>query len=221
MLGRRIVLSVLLLLPGVLLIALALAPLRDGVSTDSVIPVQKYLILQSPLPKALYVRAFPALASAHPDDGTAKIFAVEAAIAAGASPASQTQLLIAGLEDAPANPRGWMFLSDALASANPDRAAEALGQSFTLAPYDYWIAGDRAQRAAKLWPRLNSYDRASALRQVILLWEEPLLRPQIADLLQTPEGLALLTRAFAGRPDELRELNRWVGAQLRRYQQEF
>jgi hypothetical protein len=217
MIVRRLSFLIVLFLPGVFLISFAIAPLLNGVAVDSAIPIPIYLVRQTPLPQSTYKTAAAKLFATYPGDGGSRIFASEAAMSAGAARTSQIAPLVDAISHTPANARGWMILSDAYAAKNPAQAADALGQSMLLAPYDYWLAGPRSVRAAKLWARLNADDRANALRQVVLLWEEPVLRPQIDGLLQTDRGVAIVNRAFGGQPDELRDLNRWLSQQHRRY----
>ncbi len=55
--------------------------------------------------------------------------------------------------------------------------------------------------------------RQRALLQAHDLWEEPSLRDQIRPVLFSQDGVALMARAFAGRPRELRAMNRWLAMQ--------
>ena len=85
-----------------------------------------------------------------------------------------------------------------------------LAQSLILAPHDYWLSGWQAQDAARLWPYLGPDAQARTLVQVRALWEDPLLRGQLRALLTSDAGVALATRAFRGRQDEVRRMNRWL-----------
>jgi hypothetical protein len=204
-------------LPGLFLLYFAIVAFESGVAISAAMPVQNYLVRRQPLPVANYTRTADLLTSGAVREGGQRIFGSEASIYAGDSPASQIWPLRSALAMSPADARGWMLLSDALHASDHKRAAQALGVSFELARYDYWIAGARAERAALLWSDLNFDDRDSAVRQVRLLWEEPILRPQLYGLLTTPQGISLLNRAFVGRRDEVVALNRWVSEQLRRW----
>jgi hypothetical protein len=214
---KKYIIGVFLCVPGILLIAFAGTPLRDGIAVDSAIPVPIYLIRQSPLPKSVYNQAAMTLDRADPADGDAHLLAVEAALHAGAIPAVEIAAVQNALEHSPANARGWMILSDVTASADRGRSAAALGQSILLSPYDFWLAEPRAERAALLWPSLDKDTRALAMRQTLLLWEAPDLRQKMRLLLTKPQGVALAQYAFKDHQDELRDFNRWLFAERRRH----
>ncbi len=212
----RVFVAVLTAIPGVALALLALPHFEDGLARDAAIPVPIYMIRQIPMPAAAYHNAFKALSHTASADGEAQIAAAEAAIRSGQGGPAEILRLEQGIEDAPASPRGWLLLSEMLASRDRKRAAEALSQALVLAPYDFWLAGERAQDAAAQWDALDSETRAMALRQVQLLWDEESLRGYLPPLLSTPAGVALVIRAFADRPDDFRTFNRWLSRERRR-----
>lgn len=217
---RQSLTAVLLLIPAVALGIYATPHFLDGVARDGAIPVPNRMIAQIAMPKAAYVDAVMALREASPRDGDAAIARAEAALHAGAPPFSQVPVLTLGLSQEPASARGWLLLSNAWATTtDKKKAAQALAQALVLAPHEYWLIGMRAKQAAFLWPYLDADTQALALEQARMLWEEPLLRGQLPLLLSTPEGGRLVTRAFAGQSDELREMNRWLSAQARQQAQ--
>jgi hypothetical protein len=105
-----------------------------------------------------------------------------------------------------------------LTYSDPTRAARALGQAFVLAPYDFFWAGAKSQLSSQLWDYMDPDTKRTALREVRMLWEEPMLRDEILPLLARPAGNDLLTRAFASEPDTIRAINRFVSASRRRLQ---
>jgi hypothetical protein len=210
---RQSLTAALLLIPAIVLCAYAAPHFLNGVAVDGTIPVPNYMIAQIAMPKAAYEDAVIALAQASPRDGSAAIARAEAALHAGAQPLSQAPILTQGLMQEPASARGWLLLSNVWAPADKRKAAQALAQALVLAPHDYWLIGARAKQAAILWPDLDADTQALALEQARMLWEEPILRSQLQPLLSSPEGVHLVARAFAGQPDEIREMNRWLSAQ--------
>lgn len=202
--------SVLLLLPALALGTLARAHFSDGVAVDAAIPVPVFMIQEIAMPKVAYEDAAIALERADPRDGEAALERAEAALHGGAAPANEVPLLVHGLMQEPAGARGWTLLAEAEESQDKKSAARALSQALVLGPRDYWLIGARAQDAARLWPQLDRDAQGLALEQTRMLWEEPDLRDQLRRLLSTPKGVALVAKAFAGRPDDLRTMNRWL-----------
>ena len=213
---RRIVGSVLLSLPALALGFFAAAHFSDGLAADAAIPVPVYMIAQIAMPKAAYEDAAAALMRADACNGTAAIARAEAGLRSGASPAAQVPILTRGLLQEPASARGWTLLSEALLPTDKASAARALSQALILAPREYWLVEARAHDAALLWKYLDADTQARALEQTRMLWQEPALRGQLRRLLFTREGVDLVARAFAGRQDEVREMNRWLSAERRR-----
>jgi hypothetical protein len=207
---KRILLAFLLMLPGLGLIVGSIPGLQDGLLWDATIPVPEDIEDQWPLSKDEYLRTASLLQKVEISDVRAHAVAAEAAILAGTAPFKEIRPLEDALSRAPANARAWMILSDAYKPTSPKRAAAALSQSFLLAPYDYFLAGPRAERAAALWTYLDSDTRAAALRQAVMLWDAPELRDEIHSLLRSQPGVDLLNRAFAGHPNDLRALEQWL-----------
>jgi len=207
---RQLVESVLLLAPALALGILAWAHFADGVAVDAAIPVPVFMIQQIAMPKVAYVDAAAALERADARDGDAALERAEAGLHGGAPPAAEVPLLVHGLMQEPASARGWTVLAEALLPTDREAAARALSQALVLAPRDYWLIGARAQDGARLWPELDPDAQALALEQARMLWEIPELRDQLRHLLTSPQGVALTAKAFAGREDELRTMNRWL-----------
>jgi hypothetical protein len=207
---RQLVESVLLLLPALALGYAAWAHFADGVAVDAAIPVPVFMIQQIAMPKVAYEDAAVALERADARDGEAAVARAEAGLHGGASPDNEVALLTHGLMQEPASARGWTILAEAQEPADKKSAARALSQALVLAPRDYWLIGARAQDSARLWPELDRDTQALALEQTRMLWEVPDLRDQLRHLLTSPKGVALVAKAFAGREDELRTMNRWL-----------
>jgi len=207
--------AALALVPAVLLCSLAVPHLRDGAAQDAAVPVPVYMIAQVAMPKVAYEDAAAALSRGSPRNGEAAIEQAEAVMRAGGPRAHAQAILVRGLSHDPASARGWTLLSEIALPTDRKAAARALSQALVLAPHDYWLVGARAQDAALLWSELEADSRSMALEQTRILWEEPPLRSQLLQLLRTPEGVALASRAFAGNEDEIRAMNRWLSRERR------
>lgn len=213
----RTALSILYLVPAIGLAWLAVPHLRDGVALDAAVPVPNYMIANRAMPVSAYKDAERALSQADAADGDAAIARAEAALRSGSRSRAVIPELSNGLMAAPASARGWTLLSLAYASFDKRKAAGALGVALELAPKDFWLAEMRAEAAAQLWSGLDADARVNALAQTRLLWEEPLLRGQLRQLLTSADGVALVKCAFSDRQDEMREMNRWLSAERRRH----
>ena len=198
------------LLPAIALGLAAIPHFHDGLAVDAAVPVPTYMIAQKQMPKAAYDDAQIALRGADSRNGSAMIAGAEAALRGGKPPASQIHALTQGLLRQPASIRGWMLLSEAWSPVNKAKAASAISLAIVLAPHEYWLAGQRVLHAALLWPDLDADTQASALEQTRMLWEEPILHDQLRIVLASKAGVVIATKAFAGRQDEVREMNRWL-----------
>lgn len=210
-----IVSAIFSLVPSAALALFGFLRFADGLARDSAIPVPGSMIAGERLVKGAYTAAYDALAKADQSDGDAAIVRAEAARFARLPEPLQMRLLEQGLIRSPASVRGWTLLAISSADSNPRLAALALGQALVLSPADFWTADMRAVAAAGLWNYLDKDAQDEALAQTRLLWEEPILRPAILDLLPAPGGAQLVTRAFARNKEELVFLNGWVSAQGR------
>lgn len=199
---------VLLLAPALALAIFGYDRFCDGLAQDGAVPVPVYMIAHRPLPERAYVHAAESLAGANDRNGEAMLQRAEARMRAGQSAAVVSESIRDGLLRQPASPRGWLLLSEVRAFGNKAGAVRALSQSLMLGPREYWLILPRLIDAAKLWADLDADTQASVLAQVRLLWETPALKEQMLTLCQSPEGAALVTRAFT--PDKVRDINRWL-----------
>lgn len=206
-----------LLLPAAVLCICGYAHFRDGAVVDAAIPVPSRMTALIPVPRVAYVDADNVLREADARDGEALIARAEAQMHATKPSVAQTPLLIAGLSQEPASLRGWVLLSQARQSEDRAKAAQALSQALLLGPYDYWNVYLRARQAASLWSALSPDEQAEALEQTRMLWEVPVLRTRLRQFLFDPDDVSLAARAFVGRNDEVRQMNRWLEEQRLRY----
>ena len=197
------------------LIAFGLRHANDGLAVDAAIPVPSSMIARVAMPVQAYRSAAAALAKADPADGDAREMRGEAEFHAQDLDAARADLSGA-LAHAPGSARAWTVLAEAQLPANPGRAAVLFSQAVMLAPFDFWLMGQRLDDAESLHDKLDADTVRRVNDQTRLLWSEPLLHPQLLQLLSTPNGVQLVTHAFAGDPDDLRAMNRWVSSQLRR-----
>jgi hypothetical protein len=209
-----------LLLPAFLLAGSGIIHLKNGRYEEAAFPVPSYLSLNVLLPRAAYADAADALRHTNFDDGDSHLSLAEAGFHSGAKPQYVITEAEVGLAHAPASAEGWAFYAEALEYVDPAKAARALDQALTVAPYDFFWAGRRARLAAQLWNYLDINSKNAALRQVQMIWDEPMLRDEILLLLATPDGSKLLTRAYASEPDVIRAINRFVSARRRQLQSE-
>lgn len=180
----------------------------DGVAADAAIPVPVYMVAQIQVPKAAYAAAAKALEGANARNGNAKLLMAEAQIRAAGRSARTADQIAMGLSRAPASSRGWALLSEMTYPAATQTAARALSESLMLSAYDYWLSGSQVADAAQLWPFLDNDTRMEALAKARLLWEEPMLRPRLQGVLNTPGGASLMSDALS--EDQRRALNRWL-----------
>ncbi|HEY0303178.1 MAG TPA: hypothetical protein VGC36_17660, partial [Rhizomicrobium sp.] len=108
----------------------------------------------------------------------------------------------------PASARGWILLSSLLAEREPMKAAAALTLGLELAPREYYLIPPRVAAGAKLWRHLAPDARERVLGDARSLLTDQHAYPMVRRLLAAPGGPALVTRSFAGRPEELRAFNR-------------
>ena len=190
---------------------LALEHFRDGRAVDAAVPVPVYMVAQIKVPTAAYLEAARALRGANHRDGMAALARGEAMMHAGITGQQLTPVLTEGLSGAPASARGWTLLSEALLPTQKRKAAQMLAQALILAPRDFWLAEMRAKLAVQLWPNMDSNTQALATEQILLLWQDEQLHPQLFALAQTREGAALMSKVFV--PDDIRAINRFIAHQ--------
>jgi hypothetical protein len=217
-LARSVFLAGLIFLPGLSLAASGIVHFRNGLSVDAAFPVPLYMSLNRAMPRVAYQDAAEILRRTDVHDGDAQLSLAEARFLAGDRSSSVEEPLLTSLTEAPATADGWAFYSEIFLGKDPSAASQALDQALTLAPYDFFTSGRRAQLASHLWEHLNDGTKAAALRQAHALWDEPLLRDEIMLLLTTPDGGKFLTHAYAADPETLRAINRWVAGRRRQLQ---
>ena len=210
--------STVLLLPSLALAVGGFVHLQNGLAVNAAFPVPLYISTNIPIPKAAYSDAADDLRHTNIRDGDSQISLAEARSHTGEEPRLILGQVAGGLIRAPASAEGWAFYAEVLAPVDPHRAAQALDQAFTLAPYDYFWAGRRAKLASHVWNYLDNDTKNEALQQTRMLWEEPTLRGEVFQLLSTSDGGQILTRAYANDPNTLRAINRWVSARRRQLQ---
>jgi hypothetical protein len=213
---RTWLIGIFLALPSLFLATVGIIELRDGVAVDATFPVPNFLSNGTAMPKAAYRDAAELLGKSNGLDGDAQISRAESMFYAGDRPRQALAVMENGLGNAPASSEGWTYYAAMLMGGDPKKAGQALDQAFTVAPYDYFLAGMRARLGALLWPDLDEQTRDEALRQARVLWEEPSLRDQLLPLLGTSEGARLMTRAYGQSPETIRNINRWVEARRRK-----
>ena len=205
-----------LLVPALLLIAVAIPRYQSGRAIDAAYPVPAYAVLNLPLPAGSYRAAAEVLANADPNDGRTTIERAEIASLAGAPPREVVSLLEDGLARTPASVRGWTLLAEQTETQDRIRAGKALAHSLLLGPKEYFLLGKRARAAAQLWDVLPSDVSELALAQGRSLWTLSELNPEIPYVLAVKGGPELMTRAFQDAPEDLRAINRWLAAEGRR-----
>ena len=70
--------------------------------------------------------------------------------------------------------------------------------------------GHGAPKTAILWNALDADGRTSVLRQVHPIWSEKLLHKEMAPLIASPGGAALVQRTFADSPEDIRAIDRML-----------
>ena len=199
-----------LLAPAVLILSIAVPRLQPALAVERAYPVPAYVSDNVQVPHEAYHEAAQSLALASDSDGEAQIARAEMLLLSGEPVHGLIGLTKRALGRDPSSARGWALLAALEELSNPSAAADALGLSLELAPYDYWLAGQRAARGARLWPHLTGATRQSVVRQVQLLWSEPSLRASVPALLGQAHGAELVHLALAGEPDQVRALNREI-----------
>jgi hypothetical protein len=210
--------AILLSLPGLFLAVSGIIHFRNGLSVDAAFPVPLYMLVDRVMPQVAYQDAAEILRHTNIHDGDTQLSLAEARFNAGDHSDTAKVTLLTGLTEAPASAEGWTLYSETLLSKNPSDASQALDQALTLAPFDFFSAGRRAQLASHLWGHLDGNARDAALRQVHTLWDEPRLRDEILLLLTSPDGGKLLSYSYAMDPETLRAINRWVSSRRRERQ---
>jgi len=209
-LAKRLGVSLLFVLPAAALAMMGMREFHDGWNRDEALPIPNYLILGRIASRADYLRAVQPLSRTDRADGENVIAQAEAAIDAGAAPASQISLIEQGLSVSPASARGWLLLAFAVHGQNDVLARDAAEMGFLLGPTDYWLVKIRLKCATAMWSILKPETRELALAQVRLTWEEPKMRFALFSLLTSADGAQLVTRAYQGHPRDILAINHWA-----------
>jgi len=205
------------LLPAAL-VAVGVPHLIDGLAWESAFPVPVYIQMDAPLARKSYESAAQALARGEKRDGESAVFEAEALYNAGRPHAQVLPVLLSGLANSPASARGWCLVSELLMPVDRRGAADALSNSLTLSPNDYYLVDRQLRDAGALWDVLPDDSRQVAINAAPNLWTIPELRESIRPVLRTKGGPELMSKAFRFEPEQLRELNRWVAQ--RRFQEQ-
>lgn len=200
-----------LVLPAIFLVWATWRSVPDGFAREAAEPVPSWMILRVEMPASVYRKAAIMFSRADPENGAAHLAEGEADMLGGAPAKTVLPVLGQGLSRQPASVRGRVLLAEArLQAGMPKKAAEALSQALLMAPDDYFLIGVRVRDAARLWPDLDADARNRALTLTRRLWRDPQLRPQLRAVLGETSGVEMVSRAFAGQPDEIRLMNRWL-----------
>ncbi|MGB8363043.1 MAG: hypothetical protein ACLQUZ_06730 [Rhizomicrobium sp.] len=197
-----------MLLPACVVIILAVPRLLSGFALEAAFPATAYLAMNVPLPQTTDRSIVQILSHAPVADGETQVLRAEAAADGQFSPATTIEMTTTALAHAPAAARGWLVLAELVRDRHRNEAASALSLAIELAPREYYLVGLQARAGAPLWDALPEDVQAKLLNDVRLVAHKTELRSDLWALLRVPGGPALLTRAFAGHPEQLRALNR-------------
>lgn len=200
-------LRIALIAPAFLIMLAAIPRLVSGLAEETAFPAEPYMQMNVPLVPKYYSDSAYILSHAPQSDGDTQMWRAEALLRSGdakdAASVAQNALM-----RVPSSARGWMVLAGALAASDPKKAADALSLSLMLGPREYFLIPPRVRVGAPLWPRLAKSAQDRLLDDVRWLVANPDLRPAVHELLMVNGGPALVTRALAEDPHELRALNR-------------
>jgi hypothetical protein len=196
-----------LLIPAAALALLAIPRLETGLLLEKAFPATSYIETNTPLPGASYREAARVLMGATGDPDTVLLQA-EAAINAGVPPATIVAEVSRALAKSPLSARGWIILASLWTNTDHIKAAKALTMAFDLAPREYYLMLPTMLVGAPLFSDLPDRVRNGLLSDVRNLTDDRQQRGQLRLLMARPAGADLVVRAFAGRPEALRQLNR-------------
>jgi hypothetical protein len=166
------------------------------------------------LPRPRYESVASDLKRTLPDDGDNLIARAEAlSLAAGNNQSTlkdARDLVLEGIADAPANPRGWTVLCELDARFDEPAAGRCMDVALYIGPFDWFMAGPRTQLAGELWPYMSPESQDTTARRMRLFWRNVNLRELLWYAYDTRYGAVMLTVSFAPERDTLRSLNRWL-----------
>ncbi|MDE2463540.1 MAG: hypothetical protein KGO02_07500 [Alphaproteobacteria bacterium] len=202
------------LAPALIIIALALPELSDGLGRVSAEPASEYIKSNVELTSLDYAEAQKALLSTPPADASAHLLAVEAGMLRG----ERTTVLLpqakAALALDPGDARGWIVYARLNEPRHLTTAARAVSFSFHLAPREFFLIVPRLYAAAPIWQRLTPSDQALLFAEVRAAGGDTKLHPALIAAMREPGGRAMVTAAYYGRPHALRALNRALTAEI-------
>jgi hypothetical protein len=176
-------------------------------------PMVQAALDERPLTIAQYAKAAADLSSTLPDDGDDLVDRAEMIALASKNDHARLldarQVVVQGLENSPANPRGWTLLCEIDAQIGMTDATSCFETAIVVGPFDWFLARRRAILAAYLWPSLDPFTRAVAARRVRLMWGIPDLHRELWQIMHTSHGPLLVAAALDGYPDDVRRFNRW------------
>jgi hypothetical protein len=217
--GRTVLAAAAGLIVPAVLILLAVPRLIEGIGAERALPAVNAGVSGDSLPIERWRYAANDLSLTMPSNGDGLIRRAEM-IYLGANGnleglAQARAVVVDGLTQAPANPRGWTLLCEIDARIALNEAPRCMDTGFFVAPFDWFVAPRRALLAAELWPTLDPDVQDAAARRVRLMWEsdrwdDHRIRDVLYDVYRTPYGAALLTAGFRNDHEELRTFNRWL-----------
>ena len=216
----RIAVGALLLCVPVLLAALAVPRLSEGLSIEPYELVKLAAIGGDPLAPETYHRAAVAYEDALPENGAllgwhAQFLALSSSVDS-ASIARTRAVALQALQHAPVDTNAWTVLCESEAAVSPDRGTRCLDISFPVTRYDWFSSNKRMSLVAYEWPYLDENLRDSAVGLILPMWDSnhwidnSTLRWVLLDLSRTPNGRQLLLAGMAPDHAAVRDFNRWV-----------
>lgn len=197
-----------LALPALAILTAAVPRLVSGLAQETAFPATAYIAMNVALPPPSYNATAQVLSHAPLADGETQIARAEAANRVHEPAGVTIPVVKAALTHAPASARGWILFAELLRQRDPKEGAAALSLAIELAPHEYYLISPRVQAGAPLWNYLPQDARETLLDDTHLLIANSEFHQTLRALLRAPGGPALVTRALAGHPDELRALNR-------------
>jgi hypothetical protein len=197
-----------LLIPVAALAALAIPRLNTGLLLEEAFPATTYIETNTPLPAASYQQVARVLSGASHSDSETALVQAEAAINAGAVPATIIPKVELALGQSPFLARGWIILASLWTDADRPKAVKAFALAVDLAPREYYLMLPEMLVGAPLWGDLSAGVRARLLSDVDGLAVDQDRRGQLRLLLTRQAGADLMVRGFSGHPEALRGLNR-------------
>ncbi len=212
--ARQRLLWLALVAPALLVMALGLIQLADGLGRWAAEPYSEYIAANVRLTRLAYIKAEQALLATPAEDAEAHLLAIEAGMARGEPAAMLLRKARAALARDPADARGWVIYARLCEPKHLTAATLALNFSFRLAPREYFLIAPRLYAAADVWRRLSRENQALLFAEVRTAGSTPKLHRALIAAMSEPGGDAMVTAAYQGRPRALRRLNRLLSAKI-------